>query len=108
MGPIGVEPTLLITTLRSVVSDTFEEAHNEDQLLAILRRIRGRIQVVLPSFNASLESIEIEPIAERPSNMVGEEGRVPNGRYTPNSQLVVGAQVFVPIRGPMVLAGSNP
>jgi len=56
--------TALITTLRAIVSDTFEEAHNEDQLLAILRRIRERIQAVLAAFNPCLESIEIEPIAE--------------------------------------------
>lgn len=50
-------------TLRSVVTDTFEEAHNEDQLMAILPRIRERIQKVLPAFNACLECIEIEQIA---------------------------------------------
>ena len=55
--------TELVKALRSVVSDTFEEAHNEDQLMAILRRIRERIQKTLPAFNACLESIEIEPIA---------------------------------------------
>jgi hypothetical protein len=62
----------LITTLRSVVSDTFEEAHNEDQLLAVLRRIRERVHAVLPSFNPCLESIEIEPIAEKAADPVDD------------------------------------
>ena len=62
------DATLLLTTLRSVITDTFAEAHDDDQHMAILQRIRQRIQGVLPSFNACLESIEIEPIAERVSN----------------------------------------
>lgn len=57
--------TQLLTTLRSVISETFEEAHDEDQHMAILHRIRRRIHDVLPAFNACLESIEIELIAER-------------------------------------------
>jgi len=56
--------TELLTTLRSVVSDTFQEAHDEDQLSEILRQIRQWIHAVLPKFNACLESMEIEPIAE--------------------------------------------
>ena len=56
--------TMLLTTLRSVITDTFSEAHDEDQHKAILLRIREKIQGVLPQFNACLESIEVEPIAE--------------------------------------------
>jgi hypothetical protein len=55
----------LLTTLRAAISDTFEEAHDEDQHLAILRKIRHRIHSVLPPFNSCLEDIEIEPIVER-------------------------------------------
>jgi hypothetical protein len=57
------DATALLTTLRSVVSATFAEAHDEDQHTAILQRIRAEIQAVLPPFNPCLESIEIEPIA---------------------------------------------
>jgi hypothetical protein len=61
------DATPLLTTLRSVITDTFTEAHDEDQHMAILHQIRERIQNVLPDFNACLEAIEIEPIAEQPS-----------------------------------------
>lgn len=66
------DATALITTLRSVVTDTFEEAHSEDQHSAILKRIRRKIHDVLPPFNACLESIEVEPIAEHCSEVVEE------------------------------------
>lgn len=69
------EATALITTLRCVVSDTFEEAHNEDQMLAILGRIRKRIQTVLPAFNACLTSMEIEPIASTADDDSGAANR---------------------------------
>jgi hypothetical protein len=61
------DATPLLTTLRSVITDTSAEAHDEDQHMAILLCIREKIQDVLPAFNACLESIEIEPIAERRS-----------------------------------------
>lgn len=59
------DATQLLITLRSVITDTFSEAHDEDQHMALLHRIRHRIQGVLPDFNACLNAIEVEPIAER-------------------------------------------
>ena len=56
--------TCLLTTLRAVVSDTFHEAHDEDQHSAILQGIRQTIHAVLPPFNVCLQAMEIEPIAE--------------------------------------------
>ena len=65
--------TPLLTTLRSVITDTFNEAHDEDQHMEILHRIRSKIWSMLPAFNACLESIEIEPIA-RQSQSSEEDG----------------------------------
>ena len=56
------DATAVLTTLRSVVTATFAEAHDEDQHMAILHRIRAVIHAVLPAFNRCLEMIEIEPI----------------------------------------------
>ena len=55
--------TPLLLALRSVVTDTFDEAHDEDQHMAILQKIRSKIQTVLPAFNNCLESMEVERIA---------------------------------------------
>ncbi len=63
LDPFPADP--LIRTLRAVVSDTFSEMHNEEQCGETLKRIRDRIWDRLPPFNALLEEIEIEPIAER-------------------------------------------
>ena len=71
------DATPLLTTLRAVVSDTFEEAHDEDQHSALLQRIRKRIHAVLPAYNACLESIDVEPIAacSAKSKDDGDSGR---------------------------------
>lgn len=64
----------LLTTLRSVITDIFAEAHDEDQHLAILHRIRERIQMVLPDFNGCHEAIEVEPIAgQSPATGAGDD-----------------------------------
>lgn len=57
------DATILLKTIRSIISDTFEEAHDEDQHTAVLRCIRQRIWQVLPEFNVCLQAIEVEPIA---------------------------------------------
>jgi len=57
----------LIQTLRQIVSDTFSEMHGEEQYGAVLLGIREQIWSILPEFNALLQSIEIEPIADRPT-----------------------------------------
>lgn len=55
--------TPLLLALRSVITDTFDEAHDEDQHMAILQTIRSKIQTVLPAFNNCLDQMEIERIA---------------------------------------------
>jgi len=70
------DATELLKTLRSVVTDTFDEAHDEQQHSAILQRIRKRIHSVLPAFNACLESMEVEPIAE-PSPASAQDNDTP-------------------------------
>jgi hypothetical protein len=66
------DATPLLVTIRSIISETFTEAHDEDQHMEILERIRQTIWHVLPEFNVCLESIEIEPIAEQDSDSDGE------------------------------------
>ena len=53
----------LIFTIRQVVTDTFTEAHDEDEHNDILLTIRRRIWEVLPPFNDILEKCEVEGIA---------------------------------------------
>ncbi len=53
----------LVEALRSIISDTFEEMHNEEQHEEVLRCIRQRIGSILPDYNDLLAEIEIEPIA---------------------------------------------
>jgi hypothetical protein len=54
----------VVRALREVVTNTFEEMHNEEQHEEVLRRIRQSIGSVLPAFNDLLIQIEIEPIAD--------------------------------------------
>lgn len=68
--------TALITTLRAVVTDTFREAHDEDQHAAVLQLIRLRIHAVLPAVNECLQAMEIEPIAECPLRETSWEDQV--------------------------------
>ncbi len=64
------EATSLIIAARHVLSFTFNEAHDEDQYMEILLKIRTMIHQVLPAFNECLVAIEIEPIAPRNGNNV--------------------------------------
>lgn len=54
----------LVVTLRSVVSQTFVEAFDDDQHEAIIKNIRTQIWQMLPAYNICLNAIEVEPIAE--------------------------------------------
>lgn len=56
----------VICTIRQIVTDTFTEAHDEDQHNAILETIRHRIWNVLPQFNDLLDECEVERIAPMP------------------------------------------
>ena len=58
LGALGADH--IIKTIRAVVSDTFVEAHDEEQHEEILSRIRQRIWQVLPDCNDVLDEINVE------------------------------------------------
>ncbi len=71
---IGHMPAdVLIRTLRTVVSDSFTEMHDEYEHRAVLRSMRSKVWAVLPAYNEVLREIEAEPIAE----IVAEESDEP-------------------------------
>lgn len=56
----------IVRTIRAVVSDSFSEAHDEDQHEEILNVIRPRIWKILPDFNEVLDEINIERMPSQP------------------------------------------
>lgn len=56
----------VIRAIRQIVTDTFTEAHDEDQHGDILMTIRHRIWNVLPQFNDLPDECEVERIAPIP------------------------------------------